>query len=697
MQLKSKLQDLLPEIKRLPAEWALCACNGNKQPLGDNWQNLPLSLKDFEDDKPIFSKLTIQPKSGTRPAFNVPVEWCRSVGVLCGEPSGGMLFFDHDGRSCDQWIEETSGLPIKEALPKSALVTSGRPGRYQVIYRIPKNVWSELSTTKKRTGTVGEDGKPEQVEFRWTGTQSVALGEHPETGAYKWIYHPSDVGIADAPDWMIEQMMDKPLPQTPVHLDQSCIVKLTKCCAPVTRNALEGQYDSGRNDAGIMIARDLIGTSSYLDQIGQPYDGNPELIFNDWCRMVGLDQDNPKGQPEAIWRSANRQTPKPSLTPEMIEGCIRAQERREKQFKETYTKKPNAPSGGTELPQNEREVSDYDRLKLELQVYSQEQDPFQRHLLENQLATGFRASGSKLSSLVDALNPAPVSEFQTLAELSAEVFAQVQERAESGAVPGFLSGYTSLDEITCGFQAGDLIILAARPSIGKTALCTCMARNIAEIHDACIAFFSLEMSKHQLQYRLLSGETQIPTQRLRKGKVSDSEWPKVSSALGVLSSLNISIDDTPGLCLHDISNKLNGLADKNQSADVVIVDYLQLMEGRGSENRNLEIAKITRGLKRIARDLSVPIIVLSQLSRAVESRSDKRPIMSDLRDSGGIEQDADLIMMLYRDEYYNPNTTDKGVAELNVAKNRNGPVGMIKLNFEPNSVRFTNYKGLSYA
>jgi replicative DNA helicase len=206
-----------------------------------------------------------------------------------------------------------------------------------------------------------------------------------------------------------------------------------------------------------------------------------------------------------------------------------------------------------------------------------------------------------------------------------------------------------------------------------------------------VAVFSLEMSKEQLVYRLLSSEAQVESGRLRSGRISQDEWEPLGYGISSLSQMPIFIDDTPNISITEMRSKVRRLqAEQGGALGLVLIDYLQLMEGSGSENRVQEISRMTRALKGLARELSVPVIALSQLSRGVESRTNKRPMMSDLRESGSIEQDADLILMLYRDEYYTPDTPDRGIAEVIITKHRNGPVGTIKLLFEPQFTRFRN-------
>ena len=245
--------------------------------------------------------------------------------------------------------------------------------------------------------------------------------------------------------------------------------------------------------------------------------------------------------------------------------------------------------------------------------------------------------------------------------------------------------------MTGGLQRSDLIIIAGRPSMGKTAFGLGVAANIAKQFDLPVAMFSLEMSKEQLSMRLLAAEAGIESNRLRSGRFVQNDVEKISIAIGTLSNLPIYIDDAANITVTQIRSQVRRLlAEKKGEFGLVLIDYLQLMEGAGSENRVQELSKITRSLKGLAREIKAPVIALSQLSRAVEARNNKRPMMSDLRESGAIEQDADLIMMLYREEYYNPDTVDRGVAEILLTKHRNGPTGTVKLLFQPELTKFLN-------
>jgi replicative DNA helicase len=280
----------------------------------------------------------------------------------------------------------------------------------------------------------------------------------------------------------------------------------------------------------------------------------------------------------------------------------------------------------------------------------------------------------------------------SIGETLNQTFQDLERRSEGLILPGIPCGFYDLDAMTGGFQRSDLIIVAARPSIGKTSFCTNIAQYVAQNQKLPIAFFSLEMSKEQLVQRILSNEAKIQSNRLRSGRINQDEWEPISRAIGNLSELPIFIDDTPNITVTEIRSKARRLqAEQGGTLGLILIDYLQLMEGN-SDNRVQELSRITRSLKGLARELNVPIVALSQLNRGVEARNDKRPLMSDLRESGSLEQDADLVIMLYRDEYYNPDTPDRGIAEVIISKHRNGPVGTIKLLFD---AQFTCFRNLA--
>jgi replicative DNA helicase len=276
---------------------------------------------------------------------------------------------------------------------------------------------------------------------------------------------------------------------------------------------------------------------------------------------------------------------------------------------------------------------------------------------------------------------APVSQ---LAPGALEMIQRLYE--QEGEVTGVETGFEDLDRLTTGFHKSDLVVLAARPAMGKTAMALNAIWHASGEKKMPVAIFSLEMSKEQLVQRLISQTTRIPAQSLRSGNVKAEDWPKLLRGVAQVSEAPIWIDDTAGVTLMEMRAKVRRLASQLSAQggpplSLVVVDYLQLMIGQGSrnDNRQQEIAEISRGLKVLARDLDVPVLAIAQLSRAVESRHDKRPMLSDLRDSGAIEQDADMVMFLYRDEYYNPDSDDKGIAEVIVGKHRNGPTGKVQL------------------
>lgn len=258
-----------------------------------------------------------------------------------------------------------------------------------------------------------------------------------------------------------------------------------------------------------------------------------------------------------------------------------------------------------------------------------------------------------------------------------------------GEVMGVQTGYRDFDQITGGLQRSDLIILAARPGTGKTSFAMSLAYNVAMYYSNTVAVFSLEMGREQLVQRLIAMETQIDTHRLRLGQVPDNQLKIVFDAMGRLAQAPIYIEDTPGISIMELRSKARRLQSQH-GVSLIIIDYLQLMSGRGKENRVQEVGEISRGLKALARELNVPVIALSQLSRAVEGRQSHVPMLSDLRESGSIEQDADIVMFIYRDELYNKDSDKKGIAEIHIAKHRNGPVGVVNMRFDPATTRFTD-------
>ena len=263
----------------------------------------------------------------------------------------------------------------------------------------------------------------------------------------------------------------------------------------------------------------------------------------------------------------------------------------------------------------------------------------------------------------------------------------------AGSVTGIPTGFLDLDYKTAGLQPSDLILIAARPSMGKTAFVLNIAQHVAfKVHKS-VAIFSLEMSKEQLVNRLFALEAQVDAQSLRTGNLKDSDWEKLIESAGIIGKSKLMIDDTPGISISELRSKCRKMK-LEHGLDLIIIDYLQLMTARvgsRSESRQQEISEISRALKGIARELNVPVVALSQLSRAVEQRPDHRPMMSDLRESGAIEQDADVVMFIYRDDYYNKDTELKNVAEIIIGKQRNGAIGTVNLTWLPQYTKFANY------
>lgn len=269
---------------------------------------------------------------------------------------------------------------------------------------------------------------------------------------------------------------------------------------------------------------------------------------------------------------------------------------------------------------------------------------------------------------------------------------QLEERAANkNMITGLSTGFYDFDSFTNGLQKSDLIILAARPAMGKTSFALNLAENCAILNNVPVAIFSLEMGKEQLVQRLLCARAEIDSSRVRTGQLREDDWARLGAAMGELGEAPIFIDDSAGVTVMELRGKCRRLKAQYGGLGLVIIDYLQLIEGRNNnDNRVNQMSEISRGLKLLARELNVPIIALSQLSRAVESRPDKRPMLSDLRESGSIEQDADIVLMIYRDDYYNPETEKPGIADLILAKHRSGPVGKFELLFQSNITKFKN-------
>lgn len=276
---------------------------------------------------------------------------------------------------------------------------------------------------------------------------------------------------------------------------------------------------------------------------------------------------------------------------------------------------------------------------------------------------------------------------------------QLYSRDNQSDVTGVATGFSDLDEMTSGLQGGDLIIVAGRPSMGKTAFSINIAENVALDTKLPVAIFSMEMGATQLATRMIGSVGRLDQHRMRNGRLEDEDWEKLTTALGKLNEAPIFIDEGAGLTSFDVRARARRLHRQCGKLGLIVIDYIQLMSGaagRQSENRATEISEISRSLKSLAKELDCPVIALSQLNRSLENRPDKRPVMSDLRESGAIEQDADVILFIYRDEVYNPDSTDKGTAEIIVGKQRNGPIGRVRLTFLGQHTRFENFANSSY-
>ena len=296
----------------------------------------------------------------------------------------------------------------------------------------------------------------------------------------------------------------------------------------------------------------------------------------------------------------------------------------------------------------------------------------------------------KIFDLVQKRN---TGDYVPIRDVVINVVNKIEQASKSkSTVTGIPTGFTDLDYRTSGMQPSDLVLLAARPSMGKTAFVLNLAENFAVKQNYTTAIFSLEMSKEQLVNRMLSMESRVDSQTLRTGNLSDNDWDQLVESSGIIANSRLIIDDTPGISIGELRSKCRRYK-LEHDLKVVIIDYLQLMSGSGgknSDNRQQEISEISRSLKALARELNVPVIALSQLSRACESRQDHRPMLSDLRESGAIEQDADVVMFIYRDEYYNKDTEAKNIAEIIIAKQRNGPIGTVELVWLTDYTKFGN-------
>ncbi|MBI2996532.1 MAG: replicative DNA helicase [Candidatus Melainabacteria bacterium] len=307
---------------------------------------------------------------------------------------------------------------------------------------------------------------------------------------------------------------------------------------------------------------------------------------------------------------------------------------------------------------------------------------------ETQASSAIERSEKLLFNLIQKQTSQALTPISSLVNDTWERLEQREQK--KGELLGLDTGFYDLNALTSGLQKSDLIVIAARTSMGKTAVCLNIAEHVGVALKKVVAIFSLEMSKEQVIQRMVCSRASIDANKMRFGQLQQDDWTKLGVAFGELGDAPIYIDDTPISTVIEMKAKARRLISELGQIDLIIVDYLQLIEGQRSDNRVQEISDISRGLKAFARELKVPVLAISQLSRAVEARQNKKPMLSDLRESGSIEQDADIVMFIYRDEYYNPETSSKGEAEVIIAKQRNGPTGKLTLLFQPNITKFRN-------
>ncbi|AGF48364.1 replicative DNA helicase [Candidatus Kinetoplastibacterium oncopeltii TCC290E] len=308
-----------------------------------------------------------------------------------------------------------------------------------------------------------------------------------------------------------------------------------------------------------------------------------------------------------------------------------------------------------------------------------------RQILDEAEAKVFKIAQDKSS------NSAGFQEIQPLLAQVVERIDELYHREGDTDITGVPTGFIDLDKMTSGLQPGELIIVAGRPSMGKTAFSMNIGEYVAIEHGLPVAVFSMEMGASQLAMRMLGSISKVDQHKMRTGKLSEEDWPKITDAIQAMQDIQLYIDETPALNVIEVKAKTRRLSRQCGQLGLIIIDYMQLMSGSGEENRATEISEISRSLKSLAKELNCPLIALSQLNRSLEQRQNKRPVMSDLRESGAIEQDADLILFIYRDEFYNQDSQEKGIAEIIIGKQRNGPVGTVKLTFQGHTTRFLNY------
>ncbi len=417
------------------------------------------------------------------------------------------------------------------------------------------------------------------------------------------------------------------------------------------------------NDTIGSIAEILTGEDFYAKQNGAVFDAMAELY-----------RENKAVDPVTV---LNR----------MKENGVPEEARSEELIKDIITSVPSSANA-----KNYAEIV-YEKSTLRRLIRITEEIASGCYSANEKLEDILEETEKKVFNLVQSRNS---SEYTPIADVVVDVLKKIQEAAMTkGHITGLPTGFADLDLRTSGLQPSDFILIAARPSMGKTAFVLTIADYVAVRKKQALAIFSLEMSAAQLVNRMLAMESRIDAMSLRTGDLSDQDWDNLEEGAELLGNTDIIIDDTPGISVQELRTKCRKYK-LEHDIQLIIIDYIQLMSaGSKNDNRQQEVSDISRGLKSLARELNVPIIVLSQLNRAVETRADHRPMLADIRESGAIEQDADVIMFLYRDDYYNPDSEEKNVAEVIIAKQRNGPTGTVKLGWQPQYTRFVNQAHLN--
>ena len=376
-----------------------------------------------------------------------------------------------------------------------------------------------------------------------------------------------------------------------------------------------------------------------------------------------------------------------------------AQDYKDKWIKEKYSEPEQVLQSIADVPAKEQAEPDEDapwedRLEAAVRKYVLEQRKSAKIKIKQAIRQSFGIQDKDINEVAADINRIKGGGLSGADEVLLQTYDEIEARSRGENSLGFFCGLRDLDDITQGFQRSDLIIPAGRASMGKSSLVLNIATGIANNNNLPVLFFSCEMSKKQLIYRALATEAEIDLSRLRSGRIRENEWDEIGNAIAAIAALPIYIDDTPNIYFQVMRDRVLRFYESQGKVGGIVIDYLQLMEGGEGDNRAQELSNLTRNLKGLARELNAPVFALSQINRGVESRTNKRPMMSDLKESGAIEENADLVMMLYRDSYYHPDSPDRGIAEVIITKHRNGPTGTIKLAFDE---RFTKFKSLSHA